>query len=108
MRSGHSCGADSEFGEEVFDAAPDLVADGSDGGDVQAGRVVELPVVVALARVEGASVAAAHGDDDVSGADDLVGPWFGELTGDVDANLGHRGDCCRTDLAAGLGAPGPA
>ena len=57
----------------------DVVADGSDGGDVLAGGVVERPVFVALAGEDRAGVAAAHGDDDVGGLDDLVGPGLGEL-----------------------------
>ena len=72
--------------------------------DVLAGGVVELPVLVALAGVEGAGVAAAHGDDDIGGTDDLVGPGLGELVGDVDADLGHGGDGGGVDLRAGLGA----
>ena len=34
---------------EALDAAPDLVADRADGVDALPGRVVELPVLVALA-----------------------------------------------------------
>lgn len=57
----------------------------TDVGQVKVGGVVEFPVFVAFAGVEGAGVAASHGDDDVGGADDLFGPWFGEFLGDVDA-----------------------
>jgi hypothetical protein len=35
---------DCDLGEECFDAAADLVADGADGDDVEAGMVIELPV----------------------------------------------------------------
>jgi hypothetical protein len=44
----------------------DLVADGPDDVDALAGRVVQGPVFVALARVVG-RLAATHGDDDVGG-----------------------------------------
>ena len=40
--------------------------------------VVEGPVLVARAGVEGAGVAAAHGDHHVGGPDDLVGPALGD------------------------------
>ena len=36
-----------------------------------------------------------------------VGPGFGELAGDVDADFGHRGDGGGVDLGAGFGAAGP-
>lgn len=52
-------------------------------------RRVRFPVEIALARLDGASVAAAHGNDDVSCTDDLDGPRLGALAGDVDAALGH-------------------
>ena len=67
----------------------------------------DLPVLVALARVDGAGVAAAHGDDDVGGADDVVGERLGERGGDVDPEFGHGGDARRRSMAAaGLGAGG--
>ena len=86
-------GGELQFGEEVADAAFDFVADGAYAFDVESGWVVEVvPVFVALAGEDGAGVAAAHADHHVGGPDDLVGPGFGELVGDVDAALGHRGD----------------
>src|SRR4030095_9332846 len=54
-----------EFGDEVFDSAPDLVSDWPYGVDSSAGWVFEYPVFVAFAGVEGAGVAASHGDHDV-------------------------------------------
>jgi hypothetical protein len=44
---------------------PALVMYGPYGGQVQASRVGQVPVEVALAGEDGACVAAAHGDDDV-------------------------------------------
>ena len=54
-----------ELGQEHLDATVGLVADGADLLDWLAGGVVQLPVEVALARVDGAGIAAAHGDDRV-------------------------------------------
>jgi hypothetical protein len=70
-------GRDVELGEEGEDASFDVVAKGSDGGDVEAGGVVEDPLFIAFAGEDWACVAAAHGDDDVGGTHDLVGPGFG-------------------------------
>jgi hypothetical protein len=91
----------------VADAAFDLVADRADVRDVYACRAGQVPVFVAAAGEDGAGVAAAHGDDDVGGADDLVGPRLGVLAGDVDAALGHRRDGRRVDPAGRVGAAGP-
>ncbi len=66
-----------------------------------------IPVLVPLAGEDRAGVAAAHRDDDIGGADDLVGPRLRVLGGDVDAAFGHRGDRGRVDLDAGFGAAGP-
>ena len=76
LQSSARCG---DLIEEFAHPLLDLVADRADGVDVVAGGVVELPVLVALAREERAGVAAAHGDDDVGGPDDLVGPRLGVL-----------------------------
>ena len=51
--------------DQGLDAGPDLVADRPYGVDALAGGVVELPVLVALAREDRARVAAAHRDHDV-------------------------------------------
>jgi hypothetical protein len=42
--------------DELDDAVADVVANGSDGVEVLAGGVVELPVLVALAGEDGAGV----------------------------------------------------
>ena len=76
----------------------ELVADPAHRLEVLAGRVVELPVLVALARVDRAGIAAAHRDHDVGGAHDLVGERLGELLAHVDAELLHRVDDGRVDL----------
>ena len=79
--------------------AVDLVADPPHRLEVLAGGVVELPVLVLLARVDRAGIAAAHRDHDVGGAHDLVGQRLGELLAHVDAELAHRLDHGRVDLA---------
>ena len=48
----------------------------------------ELPVLVALGRIDRTGIPAAHGDDHISGADRLVGKGLGEGPGQVDAHLG--------------------
>ena len=72
-------GGDAEFVEQAADPLFDVVADRADRVDGLAGRVGQVPVLVALAGEERAGVAAAHRDDDVGGLDDLVGPGLGEL-----------------------------
>src|SRR5690606_3974488 len=59
-----SCSGGEQFRQQPLDATLDVVADGAHRVDVLTGWVVELPVFVALARKDGAGVAAAHGDDD--------------------------------------------
>ncbi|OJV60961.1 MAG: hypothetical protein BGO38_09600 [Cellulomonas sp. 73-145] len=75
--------ADAELVEDLVDAPLDLVAHAPYAVQVQVGGVVEYPVLVALALEDRAGVPAPHGDDDVRGAHDLIGPGLGELVGDV-------------------------
>ena len=51
-----------EVAQQGLNTPADLVADRADRLDTLPGRVVQDPVLVAFARVEGAGVAAAHGD----------------------------------------------
>jgi hypothetical protein len=67
----------------------DLVADAADGLDGLPGRVGQVPVEIALAGVDGAGVAAAHGDDDGGGLDLVAGQRLGELSREIQADLGH-------------------
>ena len=80
----------------------DFIADRPDGGQVQAGRVGEVPVEVALAGIDRAGVAAAHGDHDVGGLDFAGGQRLGELVGDVESDLGHGLDDGGVELVGGL------
>jgi hypothetical protein len=62
-------------------------------------------VEVALAGVDGAGVAAAHGDDDVGCFDGVCAERLGLLGGDVDADLGHG---CTDRRVDGVGGCEPA
>src|SRR4029453_14999750 len=70
-------GGRHEFAEELLDAAVDLIADAADHLDGLAGGVLELPVLIALARVDRTGVPAAHGDDHIIGLDRGVGERLG-------------------------------
>lgn len=54
-----------EFTLELFDACADVVAVRTDGVDTLARWVVQLTVLVALAKKERTGLAASHTDDDV-------------------------------------------
>src|SRR4051794_34390621 len=56
-----------ELLDEPSDTDGDLVADPAHAVEVEAGGVLELPVLVALPRVDRAGVAAAHRDHHVGG-----------------------------------------
>ena len=79
IRVGLRADRDVELVEQAANALFDLVADRADRVDALAGGVGQFPVHVTLSGVEGAGVATAHGDDDVGGLDDLVGPGLGVL-----------------------------
>ena len=70
---------DVELSQEAAYATFDGVADGPHRIDALTGRIGQFPVLVALAGEDRAGVTAAHGDDDVGGLDDLVGPGFGDI-----------------------------
>ncbi len=90
--------------QERLDAQFDLVPDRSDGLDVAPCRIGEHPVLVALTGIERAGVPASHGDHDIDGANDFVGPRLWELCPDVDPDLVHGLDDGTVDLRGRLGA----
>ena len=98
--------ASSRSRDEPLHARVDLVADPAYRLEVLSGRVVELPVLVALARVDRARVAAAHRDHDVGGPDGLVRERLRELLAQVDAELAHRLDDGWVDPLTGRTARG--
>src|SRR5215211_7066958 len=79
-----------KLAQELLDTGVDVVADPADDLDRLAGRVLELPVLIALARIDRAGIPTTHSDDHISGPDELVGQRLGELPGQVDAHLIHR------------------
>ncbi len=66
-------------------------------------RVHERPVLVPLAGKDRAGVTAAHRDHDVGGSHVLGEELGGDLSGDVDPNLGHRLDRSGVDRLGGCG-----
>ena len=98
-RPGKAHSSSGEFGEESLNSAVDLVADRTNGLDALTGGVGEVPVEVALARIERALVTATHRDHDVGSLDRGVVKTLGVGAADVkiDADLGHGLDDCRVD-----------
>src|SRR5918994_5489302 len=90
--------------EQRLHALLDLVADPAHTLEVRVGRIVELPILVALAGVDRAGVAAPHRDHGVRRPHHLVGEWLGELLPEVHADLGHRLAHRGVDLVGGLAA----
>jgi hypothetical protein len=84
-----------------LDAGVDVVADAAHHLHRLAGRVLEFPVLIALARIDGAGISTAHGDHHIGGPDELVGQGLGKLLGEVDAPLVHGRDHGRVDLVPG-------
>src|SRR5680860_984803 len=95
-----------KLGHQGFDPRPDVVADGSHGLEVLPSRVIEVAVLVALAREDGTGIAAAHRDDHVGLQDARCGQWLRLLGCDVDALFGHGRNRGRVDLAGWLGPGG--
>jgi hypothetical protein len=93
-------------GEQAGDTPADLVADRPYGFDTLPGRVVQLPVQVALAGEGRAGVTAAHGDHHVRVLHHFDGEDLRNLSGDVDTGLAHRLHNGRVDRAGGRGASG--
>ena len=100
--------ADDQFAETVSDAKSastarsDLVSDRTDRLDVVPRRIVEFPVFVAFAGIQRTGVPTAHGDHDIDGTNDLVGPGLGKLSADVDSDLVHCLDDSGVDLRGRL------
>jgi hypothetical protein len=86
--------------QQNFHATLDLISDRSYGIHALAGRILEIPILIALSRVVRASIAAAHSDHDISSLDVGVAkqPW---LSGsDIDTDLSHNFDYGRTGSAS--------
>src|SRR5690606_28779691 len=74
--------------------------------DALAGRILQLPVLVALSGEDGTGVAAAHRDHDVGLLHGIHREQLRLAARDVDARLFHRFDRDRVDLVLRLGAGG--
>src|SRR3954470_20825873 len=99
-----SAGGDRQLGDQLLDPALDLVPDRANAVEVVAGRVVKIPVEVALAGEDRAHVAAAHGDQYIGGLGGVPVQFAGCVGGDVDADLAHGFDGDRVDLVGGFAA----
>lgn len=86
-----------ESGDKFFNAPADFIADRAYSTEALPGRVVELPVKVALAGEEGAGVATAHGDDNIASLDCVGSENLGSLFGEVDTFFAHGFDDDRID-----------
>jgi hypothetical protein len=74
-----------ELSQQGLDASVDLFDDVADRFHRLTGRIVELPLDVALARVERAGITAAHGDDDVDGLCEVIAEELGEFVARIKA-----------------------
>src|SRR3982074_3006447 len=97
-------GAGHQLSNQLSHAAIDLVADAAHGLDVLSGRVLEVPVLVSLARIDRTRVATAHRDHHVGPPHRVGGERFWKLLADVDADLLHRLDHARIERARRLAA----
>src|ERR1019366_685594 len=99
-------GVVKDLAEQGRDAGLDVVADRPDHLDGLAGGVGDFPVFVPFAGEDRTGVTAAHRDDHIGGADDVVGQGFGEGFGELDPPFGQRLDGQGADLLVGLRAGG--
>ena len=77
-----SVGRDGYEGFEQFShASMDVVANDAHHFDRLRGGVLDAPVLVLLAWINGTSLSAAHRYDDIGGANDDVGEWLESTAG---------------------------
>src|SRR5690349_20843179 len=84
--------------DQAADPLLDLVSNRSNGLEVLAGGILELPVLVAPAGKDRTGVATAHRDDDVGLFDGIGIEQLRLLAGQVDALLDHRLEDHRVQL----------
>ena len=101
---GRSVAAKFKRSNQVGDAARDLVSDRPHGPEWLSGRVVQIPVLVALARIELAGVPATHRHHDVGPPDGIVAEGPRRSSRQVDPNFGHGLDDHRVNQAGGSAA----
>ena len=91
-----------ELAGQTLDSLPDVVTDAPDSREILTGRVLELPVFVALAGKDGAGVAASHRDDHVGNQNQIVREDARGIVRDVDTGLSHGCDGDRVHLVSGF------
>src|SRR5262249_46027277 len=94
--------AREQLADQCCNPGADLVPDLADRLDVTPGGVGYLPVLIPFAGEDRAGVAAAHRDDDISGADGVRGQDLRLIRPYVDADLGHGCDRNWVDPASWL------
>jgi hypothetical protein len=87
-----------------LDPLANLVSDPSDGIQVLARRILQIPVLVALAGVDRADVAAAHRDHHVRLAHHALLEPLRPLGRDIDPGLLDRLDDCGVESIGGFAA----
>jgi alpha-galactosidase len=92
--------------EQLGDARPHVVADLPDARERLSLGILERPVVAAEARDDRALLAAAHGDQELRAASELVGQLLRLSLGEVDAHLAHGLQHLGVNFGAGVGAGG--
>src|SRR4029079_11599150 len=105
LASGRGAGG-QEPTEQLADMVGDLVADPPDRLEVPTRRVLEIPILVALSRVDRTSIPTTHRDHGIRGPHHLVRERLRELLREIDAHLGHRLDHGRIDLIGRIFAGG--
>src|SRR5216683_1831932 len=99
-----ACRARHQLLDQLLDPNVDFVADVADRFQVLVFGVLEVPVLIALAGIDRAGVTAAHRDDNVGCADEVIRERLGKLAADVDAELTHCLDHARIERARGFAA----
>ncbi len=100
---GHA-GRSAEVPQEIAYPELDLVTYEPDLLEAAPGGVVEIPFEIALPRIHGTDVTAAHCHDHIGFTDHGIGPELRPTRSNVDPDLAHRGDGGRVDPVAGLRA----
>ena len=81
-----------ELGDKKLNATSDFVANRTHSIKALPGRIVKLPIEVALASKEGADVSTPHCDDNITGLNCIGGQDLGFLAGEVDTFYEHGFD----------------
>ena len=89
-----------KFVQQGSDPSIDLVTDGPDLIDRSAGGVRQIPVDIALARVDGAGIAAAHRDNHVGLSGHVIGEALWCLACWIEASLLKQRHHDRVELSA--------